>query len=94
MATKAQSVSSGAPTVVVGTATANLGHPQLQTGTAGSRVPSANLEATIVGKKEALEKVAKAINAGSISVRRAADGGGRCKVHPSEVSTVLAALLS
>lgn len=73
---------------------ANPGIPAILIGAAAtSRVPSANLESAVT-KKEALEKIAKAVNAASISVRRAADGGGRSKVTPDDVATVLAAIVS
>jgi hypothetical protein len=93
MATKPQFTSTLPPAVVVATASSNGGTPPLATGVAGSRVPSANLEAIVI-KKEALEKIAKAINASTISVRTAAHGGGQVKVHPSQVATVLGAIVS
>jgi alkylation response protein AidB-like acyl-CoA dehydrogenase len=93
MAAKAQLTSTTAPAVVVATANSNGGTPPLATGTAGSRVPSANLENAAL-KKEALEKIARGINAGTIAVRTPAHGGGRVKVHPSQVATVLGAALS
>lgn len=94
MATKAQFVSSGAPAVAGAGVNANPGIPAILIGAAAtSRVPSVNLE-SVVTKKEALEAIAEAINASSISVRRGADGGGRSKVTETDVATVLGAIVS
>lgn len=94
MAAKSQLVSSGAVVATAATVNSNPGIPAILIGAAAtSRVPSANLEAAAV-RKEAAEKIAEAINAATVSVRRAVDGGGRSKVTPEDVQTVLGAIVS
>lgn len=82
-----------ATAAVVGTASGNASWPAFTTAAASSRPPSANLE-TIVTKKGALEKIARAINDNAVMVRGGSAAVGRQKVKPSQVSTVLAGIIS
>lgn len=93
MAAKVRVSTTTATAAVVGTASGNASWPMFTTGAATSRPPSANLE-SIVTKKEALEKIARAINASTISVRRTAAVHGRQKVTPEQVATVLGGIVS
>jgi hypothetical protein len=94
MASKVQLTSTGAPTATAATVNANPGKPPILIGGAAtSRVPSANFE-SIALKKDALQKIARAINDNTIAVRRAVDGGGQVKITPPDVQVVLAALIS
>jgi len=89
MATKVQVIATGAPVVgVVGVG--NLGLPLLTTTTATSRVASANFEAAAL-KKGSVERIQKALMAGSIAVRRSSEGG-RYKPNLADIATVLGAL--
>jgi hypothetical protein len=93
MASKPRFSTTTATAAVVGTASGNASWPMVQTGAASSRPPSANLEAIVV-KKEALEKIAEAINASQISVRKGALPRGRQKITPAQVATVLGGIVS
>jgi hypothetical protein len=93
VAAKVRLSTTTATAAVVGTASGNASWPMFTTGVATSRPPSANLE-TIVTKKEALEKIACAINASTISVRRVSGFNGRQKVTPEQVATVLGGIVS
>jgi hypothetical protein len=93
MASKSRLGTTTATAAVVGTASGNASWPAFTTGSATSRPPSANLEA-IVLKKEALEKIAKAINGSSIVVRNVSGFPGRQKVKPEDVATVLGGIVA
>lgn len=93
MAAKVRLSTTTATAAVVATASDNASWPMFLTGVATSRPPAANLE-TIVTKKEALEDIARAINASTISVRRAPAAHGRQKVTPEQVATVLGGIVS
>lgn len=93
MAAKVRLSTTTATAAVVGTASGNASWPMFTTGVATSRPPSANLE-SIVTKKEALETIARAINASVISVRRTTAVHGRQKVTPEQVATVLGGIVS